>query len=153
MYPAKKPLRFVKIVVFLRAVFSEILLEISPFALFSVKKQLKKHDVPCKKTVTFCEKCRFFAGGFFSNSVWNLTFCPFFCQKTTNQKTRCTLQKNRYGFLKTVVFLQVVFPDILTEISPWALVLVKKQVKKHHTPLGFSQVSGLEFYFWSLFCS
>ena len=46
MYPAKKPLRFVKIVVFLRAVSSEILSEISPFALFFVKKQLKKHDVP-----------------------------------------------------------------------------------------------------------
>ena len=62
MYPA---IRFVKIVVFLRAVTSEILHEISPFALFLVKKYLKKHDVPCKKTVTFCENCRFFAGGFF----------------------------------------------------------------------------------------
>ena len=41
MYPAKKPLRFVKIVVFLRAVTSEILHEISPFALFLVKKQEK----------------------------------------------------------------------------------------------------------------
>ena len=59
MYPAKKPLRFVKIVVILQAVFSEILHEILPFALFFVKKQLKKHDIPCKKTVTFCENCRF----------------------------------------------------------------------------------------------
>ena len=42
MYPSKKPLRFVKIVVFLRAVTSEILHEISPFALFLVKKQEKK---------------------------------------------------------------------------------------------------------------
>ena len=49
MYHAKKPLRFVKIVVFVRAVFSEILSEISPFALFFVKKQLKKHDVPLQK--------------------------------------------------------------------------------------------------------
>ena len=64
MYPAKKPLRFVKIVVFLRAVTSEILHEISPFALFFVKKQLKKQNVPFKKTVTFSENCRFFAGGF-----------------------------------------------------------------------------------------
>ena len=46
MYPAKKPLRFVKIVVFLRAVASEILHEISPFALFLVKKYLKKHVIP-----------------------------------------------------------------------------------------------------------
>ena len=65
MYPAKKPLRFVKIVVFLQTVFSETLHEISPFALFFVKKQLKKHDIPCKKTVTFCENCRLFADGFF----------------------------------------------------------------------------------------
>ena len=41
MYPSKKPLRFVKNVVFLRAVASEILHEISPFALFLVKKYLK----------------------------------------------------------------------------------------------------------------
>ena len=41
MYPSKKPLCFVKIVVFLRAVASEILNEISPFALFLVKKYLK----------------------------------------------------------------------------------------------------------------
>ena len=65
MYPSKKPLRFVKIVVILHAVFSEIRHEILPFALFFVKKQLKKHDVPFKKTVTFCENFRFFAGGFF----------------------------------------------------------------------------------------
>ena len=58
MYPSKKPLRFVKIFVFLRAVFSEILHEILPFALFFVKKQLKKHDVPFETTVTFYEKCR-----------------------------------------------------------------------------------------------
>ena len=45
MYPAKKPLRFVKIVVFLQAVSSEILSEISPFALFFVKTQLKNHVV------------------------------------------------------------------------------------------------------------
>ena len=64
MYPSKKPLRFVKNVVFLLPVFSEILHEISPFALFFVKKQLKKHDVPFKKTVTFSENCRFFASGF-----------------------------------------------------------------------------------------
>ena len=37
MYPAKKPLRFVKIIVFLRAVTSEILHEISPFAFFLSK--------------------------------------------------------------------------------------------------------------------
>ena len=36
MYPAKKPLRFVKIVIFLEAVFSETLHEISPFALFFI---------------------------------------------------------------------------------------------------------------------
>ena len=65
MYPAKKPLHFVKIVVFLRAVTSEILYEISPFALFLVKKYLKKHHVPLKKTVTFCENCRLIAGGNF----------------------------------------------------------------------------------------
>ena len=64
MYPAKKPLRFVKIVVILQAVFSEILHEILPFALFFVKKQLKKQNVPCNKTVTFSENCRFYAGGF-----------------------------------------------------------------------------------------
>ena len=45
MYPSKKPLRFVKIVVFLRAVTSEILHEISPFALFLVKKQGKKNTL------------------------------------------------------------------------------------------------------------
>ena len=65
MYPAKKLLRFVKIVVFLRAVTSEILHEISPFALLFVKKQVQKHAVPFKKTVTFCENCRFFVGGNF----------------------------------------------------------------------------------------
>ena len=103
MYLAKKPLRFMKIVVILWAVFSGILSKISPFALFLVRKQLKKHDVPCKKTVTFCENCRFFAGGFFWNSAWNLTFCPIFCQKTT-KKTRCTLQKNRYVLWKFSFF-------------------------------------------------
>ena len=60
MYPPKKPLRLVKIVLFLLAVTSEILHEISLFALFLVIKYLKKHYVPCKKTVTFCENCRFF---------------------------------------------------------------------------------------------
>ena len=58
MYPSKKPLRFVKIVVFLRAVTSEIVHEISPFVFFFVKKQLKNHDIPCKKTVTVYENCR-----------------------------------------------------------------------------------------------
>ena len=42
MYPAKKPLRFVKIVVFLQAVFSEIMPEISPFAFFLSKKIIQK---------------------------------------------------------------------------------------------------------------
>ena len=37
MNPAKTPLRFVKIVVFLQAVASEILHEISPFAFFLSK--------------------------------------------------------------------------------------------------------------------
>ena len=53
MYPAKKPLRFVKNFVFLRPVTSELLHEISPFALFLVKKQVRKHAVPSKKTVNF----------------------------------------------------------------------------------------------------
>ena len=65
MYSADKLLRFVKIVVFLLVVFLEILSEISPFALFLIKKQLKKHDVPCKKTVTFYETCRSIIRGFF----------------------------------------------------------------------------------------
>ena len=65
MYPSKKPLRFVKIVVFLQSVFSETLHEISPFAVFFDKKQLKIHDIPFEKIVTFCENCRFFTDGFF----------------------------------------------------------------------------------------
>ena len=69
---------------------------LSPFV---GQKTTKKHDVPCKKTVAFCENCRFFAGGFFWNSAWNLTFCLIFCQKTT-KKTRYTLQKNRYVLRK-----------------------------------------------------
>ena len=98
MYPAKKPLRFVTIFVFLLAVFSEILHEILPFALFFVKKQLKKHDVPFKKTVTFCENIRFFACDFFWNTAWNLTFCPFFGQKY--------LKKHDVPFKKTVTFCE-----------------------------------------------
>ena len=61
----KKPLRFVKIVAYLWAVTSKILQEISPFALFFVKNQVKKHAVPSKKTVAYCENCRFFDGGNF----------------------------------------------------------------------------------------
>ena len=57
MYPSKKPLRFLKILIFLRAVTSEILHEISPFVFFC-QKQLKNHDIPCKKTVTVYENCR-----------------------------------------------------------------------------------------------
>ena len=53
MYPANKTVTFVKIVVFLQAVTSELLHEISPFALFLVKKQVRKHAVPSKKTVNF----------------------------------------------------------------------------------------------------
>ena len=64
MYPAKKPLRFVKNVVFLRAVTSEILHEISPFALFFVKKQLKNKMYPAKKPLRFLKTVVFFAGGF-----------------------------------------------------------------------------------------
>ena len=60
MYPAKKSLRFVKIVVFLRAVASEILHEISPFALFLVKKYLKKQAVPCIKPLRFVKIVAFF---------------------------------------------------------------------------------------------
>ena len=109
--------------------------EILPFALFFVKKQLKKHDVPFKKTVTFCENFRFFAGGFFWNTAWNLTFCPIFCQKTT-KKTRCTLQKNRYVLWFFFLFLLAVFPEILHEILPFAFcpIFVKKQLKKHDVP-------------------
>ena len=76
MYLSKTPLRFVKIFIFLLAVLPEILSEISPFALFLVQKYLKKHDVPCKKTVTFCENCRSITRGFPWKHVWNLTFCP-----------------------------------------------------------------------------
>ena len=60
MYPATKPLRFLKTVVFMQVVFPDILTEISPLALFLVKKQVKKHAVPCITTVTFCENRRFF---------------------------------------------------------------------------------------------
>ena len=133
MYPAKKPLRFVKNVVFLRAVTSEILHENSHFALFLVKKYLKKHDVPCKKTVTFCENRRFFAGGNFWNTAWNLTFCPIFCQKAT-KKTKCTLQKNRYVFWKLSFFCWWFFLTFLLKSHLYALFLVKKQVKNHAVP-------------------
>ena len=80
MYPAKKPLRFVKIVVILRAVFYEILNEILPFAIFFVKKQLKKHDVPFKKTVTFCKKCRFLRA-VFSQILCEISPFPLFLVK------------------------------------------------------------------------
>ena len=66
MYLAKKPLRFVKIVVFLRLVFPVILSEISPYAFFWSKKKLKtRRDLAKKKkAVTFCEKCRSIIRGF-----------------------------------------------------------------------------------------
>ena len=133
MYLAKKPLRFMKIVVILWAVFSGILSKISPFALFFVRKQLKKHDVPCKKTVTFCENCRFFADGFFWNSAWNLTFCPIFCQKTT-KKTRYTLQKNRYVLWKLSFFYRRFFLKLCLKSHLLPFFFVKKQLKRHDVP-------------------
>ena len=86
MYPAKKPLRFVKNVVFLRAVFSQILCEISPFALFLSKNNKSKNTMySAKKPLRFSENCRFFAGGFSWYSYWNITLSPCFGQKTSKK--------------------------------------------------------------------
>ena len=51
MYLKKKPLRFLKIVLFLWVVSLKFWLKshLSPFFM------VKKHDVPYKKTATFCE--------------------------------------------------------------------------------------------------
>ena len=34
----------------------------------------------------FCENRHFFAGRKFWNTAWNLTFCPFFCQKASKKQ-------------------------------------------------------------------
>ena len=63
MYPTKKQLRFVKIVVFLRAVTSEILHEISPFALFLVKKNnYKKTNTLQTNRSVLCKLSSYYKG-------------------------------------------------------------------------------------------
>ena len=108
-----------KIVVFLRAVFSEIMSEISPSAFFFVKKQVKKHDVPFKKTVTFCENFRFFEGGFFSEKTAAIklqfsqnvtvflqgTSCFFSCFLTKNRakgKISCSISEKTARKITTI---------------------------------------------------
>ena len=104
MYPAKKPLRFVRVFVILLAVSSEILSEISPFALFFVQKQLKKHDVPLQKNRYVLWKMSFFCRRFFWNTAWNLTFCPIFCQKKNYKNTTFFTKRNGF-FAGEHVFL------------------------------------------------
>ena len=69
MYPSKKPLRFVKIVVFLQTVFSEIMSEISPFAFFFCQKTTKKARCTLQKNRYVLWKLSFYYKGF------SLEFC------------------------------------------------------------------------------
>ena len=89
-----------------------------PFFFF-LKKQLKKLDVPSKKTVTIYENCRFIIRGFPSISVWNLTFA-LFLSKNNNKNTMYSAAK-LLRFVKVVVFLLVIFLQILSESSPLPL--------------------------------
>ena len=56
-----------------------------------------------QKTVTFCENCRSFVGGFPWNSVWNLTFALFLVKKQ-QKKHDVLFKKNRYVFWKLSFF-------------------------------------------------
>ena len=107
-------------------VFPENLSEVSPFARSLVKKQLKKHDVPCKETVTSCKTCRFFCGLFFLILCLKyLTFCllSFFFVKTQLKKHNISC-KNHYVLWKSYLFWSWFFQK-LCEISPFALFLDK----------------------------
>ena len=88
MYPAKTHYVLWKLSIFCRRFFLSFCLK-SHLLPFFLKKQVKNTMYPAKN-VTFSENCRLFAGGFSWKSVWSLTFCPFFGQKTT-KKTWCTL--------------------------------------------------------------
>ena len=92
----QKTVTFVKLSFFCRGFFLTFCLKSHRLPSFG-KKKLNKHDVPCKKAVMFCEICRFFADGFFWNSVGNLTFFPFFVNK---------LKKNHVPSKKTVTFYE-----------------------------------------------
>ena len=69
-----------KIVVFLRAVISEILHEILPFTLFFVK-ELKKHYVPAKKPLRFVKTVVFLRTVFSEILHEILPFALFFVKK------------------------------------------------------------------------
>ena len=136
MYPAKKPLRFVKIVVFLRAVSSEILSEISPFALFFVKKQLKKHDVPLQKNRYVLWKMSFFCGRFFLKFCVKSHLLPFFLSKNNKSKNTMYSAKKPLRFSENCRF----FAGGFSWYSYWNITLSpcfgQKTSKKTPHPLG-----------------
>ena len=82
-----------------------------------------------KKNVTFCKNCAPGTGGFFPKLVWNLIFCPFFEQKST-QKGHQPIRKKTLHFVKIIVLVQGGFAGIWSEISVFAQFFGKKSTKK-----------------------
>ena len=108
-----------KIVGFLQAVFSEILCEISPFAFFFRQKQLKKPNIPSKKTVTFCENCRSIIR-VFALKLSKISPFALFLVKKNNTKKRYTFQINHSIIWKLSSYYKGFFLK-MSEISPFAL--------------------------------
>ena len=125
-----------KIVVFLRAVSSEILSEISPFALFFVKKQLKKHDVPLQKNRYVLWKMSFFCGRFFLKFCVKSHLLPFFLSKNNKSKNTMYSAKKPLRFSENCRF----FAGGFSWYSYWNITLSpcfgQKTSKKTPHPLG-----------------
>ena len=119
-----------------------------PFFFF-LKKQLKKLDVPSKKTVTIYENCRFIIRGFPSISVWNLTFA-LFLSKNNNENTMYSAAK-LLRFVKVVVFLLVIFLQILSESSPLPLFCQKTKKTRCTFQKNRYVLWKLLFYYYGLF--